>query len=172
VLVDTSVAVSYFSVMVPLRQETKRVKMVRRPSVRERKVAGLVVCCVVMFFGGLWLLQRLAFDFGLLFGPCGVKQRTGLPCPTCGMTTSVLAFVRGDVLTAFFVQPAAAFLCTVLTATAFFAFLSSAFGIYFSAFDRLFAEIRIKHWIVGLLIVIAGGWAVTFTRAWVALARS
>jgi len=133
--------------------------------VRQRKIASLVVLSVLGLFAGLWLLQRVGFDFGVLFGPCGMKQRTELPCPTCGMTTCVLAFARGDLLTAFYVQPAAAFLCTLLVLGAFFAFLVTAFGVYFSAFDRLFAELRLKHVIVGLLVILAAGWMVTMARA-------
>ena len=139
--------------------------MVRRASTTDRKIAGLIAGGVLALFAGLWLLQRVHFDFGLLFGPCGMKQRTGLPCPTCGMTTSVLAFARGDVLTAFYVQPAAAFICSLLFVITFFAFLTSVFGVYFNAFDRVFAEIGVKRVIVGLLIVVAAGWAVTFARA-------
>lgn len=30
--------------------------------------------------------------------PCSFKQLTGLPCPSCGMTTSFSLFVRGDLL--------------------------------------------------------------------------
>jgi hypothetical protein len=84
------------------------------------------------------------------------------------MTTSVLAFARGDLLTAFYVQPAGAFLCTLLVVGAFFAFLMSVFGVYFSAFDRLFAELRVRYLIVGLLVILAAGWAVTMARALVA----
>jgi hypothetical protein len=120
---------------------------------------------VFALFAGLWLLQRMHFDFGLLFGPCGMKQRTGLPCPTCGMTTCVLAFARGDLLTAFYVQPAGGFLCTLLVVATFFAFLVGVFGVYFTAFDRLFAEIGVRQLIVGLLVILAAGWAVTLARA-------
>jgi hypothetical protein len=128
-------------------------------------ISALIVCAVVAGFGGLWLVQRVGFDFGLLFGPCGMKQRTGLPCPTCGMTTCVLAFARGDVLTAFYVQPAGGFLCSLLVVGAFFAFLTSVFGIYFGFFDRLWTELTVKHVVVGLLVILAGGWAVTLARA-------
>jgi len=124
-----------------------------------------MVLGTVAFFGGLWLLQKLGFDFGLLFGPCGMKQRTGLPCPTCGMTTSVLAFARGEVLRAFYVQPAAGLLCTLLVAAAFLAFLAGVFGVYFSIFDRMLNKLRLRDVVLGLLIVLAAGWAVTLSRA-------
>ena len=119
----------------------------------------------VALFGSLWLLQRAGFDFGLLFGPCGMKQRTGLPCPTCGMTTCVLAFARGAWLTSFYIQPAGALLCILLIVGAFFAFLTSTLGVYFSFFDRLWAELKLKWMVAGLLVVLTAGWAVTLARA-------
>lgn len=137
----------------------------RRASARQRGIAALVASAVVALFAGLWLAQRVGFDFGLLFGPCGMKQRTGLPCPTCGMTTAVLAFARGAVFTAFYTQPAAALLCSLLVVGAFFAFLTAVFGIYFISFDRLFVEIKVRVVVVGLLVILAAGWAVTLARA-------
>lgn len=146
-------------------QQVSDRKAVRRATARERAMAALILFVVVAGFGGLWLLQRVGFDFSLLFGPCGMKQRTGLPCPTCGMTTCVLAFARGAVLTAFYVQPAGAFLCTLLVVAAFFAFLTGVLGVYFGIFDRLLVEMKVKYVVAGLLVVLAAGWAVTLARA-------
>lgn len=148
-----------------IRQQIREMKTVRRASARERKVAAGIGLGIVALFAGLWLSQRVGFDFGLLFGPCGFKQRTGLTCPTCGMTTAVLAFARGEVLTAFYVQPAAALLCSLLVLGAFFALLTGVSGVYFTIADRLFAEIRLKHVVLGLLIILAAGWLVTLARA-------
>lgn len=139
--------------------------MIRRASARQRKIAALIALGVIGLFAGLWLLQQIGFDFGLIFPRCGVKQRWGLTCPTCGMTTSVLAFARGEILTAFYVQPAAAFLCTVLVVVAFFALLMSVSGVYFTVLDRLIEEVSIKHLALALLIILAAGWAVTLARA-------
>jgi len=147
------------------RQHIRTAKAARRATARERTIAAVIVAVAVFGFGGVWLLQRLGFDFGLLFGPCGMKQRTGLPCPTCGMTTCVLAFTRGEVLRAFYVQPAGAFLCTLLVAGAFFAFLVGVSGVYFSFLDRLWAELKLKWLVAGLLMILAAGWAVTLARA-------
>jgi hypothetical protein len=148
-----------------VRQQVIAGKIVRRASARQRKIAALIASAVVALFAGLWLAQRVGFDFGLLFGPCGMKQRTGLPCPTCGMTTAVLAFARGDLGTAFYTQPAAALLCSLLVIGAFFASLTAVLGIYFTSLDRLLAGIRVKHVLVGLLVILAAGWAVTLARA-------
>jgi hypothetical protein len=146
-------------------QQDTGIKAVRRASGRERTIAAVVACCIIGSFAGLWLLQRVGFDFGLIFPPCGLRMRTGLTCPTCGMTTAVLAFARGRVLTAFYLQPAAGLLCSILIVVAFFAFLIAVCGVYFSILDRVFAEVRIVHMVVGLLVILAAGWAVTLARA-------
>jgi hypothetical protein len=147
------------------RQHDNRIKAIRRASGRQRRIAAVIAGGLFGLFIGLWLLQRVGFDFGLIFPPCGLKMRTGYTCPTCGMTTAVLAFARGQILTAFYLQPAAGLLCSLLIVVAFFAFLIAVSGVYFSFLDRLFAEIRIIHLVVGLLVILAAGWAVTLARA-------
>ncbi|MBN2210670.1 MAG: DUF2752 domain-containing protein [Sedimentisphaerales bacterium] len=42
------------------------------------------------------------------FPECGFYERTGWPCPTCGMTTSFSYVSRGQIVKAFIVQPAGA----------------------------------------------------------------
>ncbi len=147
------------------RQQDSTSKTTRRASARQRKIAAVIAVVIAGGFGSLWLLERVGFDFGRLFLPCGLKMRTGMPCPTCGMTTAVRAFARGEVLTAFYLQPAAGLLCSLSIATLFFAFLIAVFGIYFNFLDRVFARVRVVHVIVGLLVILAAGWAVTLARA-------
>lgn len=146
-------------------QQDNKGGAIRRASRRQRTIAAVIACGVLGAFAGLWLLQRVGFDCGLIFPPCGLRMRTGLTCPACGMTHAVLAFTQGRVLTAFYLQPAAGLLCSLLAATAFFAFLIAVFGVYFGFLDRLFAEIRMVHVVVGLLVILAAGWAVTLARA-------
>lgn len=52
------------------------------------------------------------------YPPCGMMVMTGLPCPTCGMTTSFAHTVRGQWWSAIAAQPAGFLLCllTVLAA--------------------------------------------------------
>lgn len=38
--------------------------------------------------------------------PCPLRVVTGIPCPMCGMTRGVTAFVHGDVASAFVLNPA------------------------------------------------------------------
>ena len=146
-------------------QQLNRRKILCRASSRQRLLAGLVLSVVVISFGLFWLAANAKIDMGLLINPCGFKQRYGLPCPTCGMTTSVLTFVQGKIFESFYIQPVAALLCCIMVVVAFLAFLIAVFGVYFVFLRRFFTEVKIKHIILALIVIIAAGWAVTLARA-------
>ena len=59
-----------------------------------------VAACLHPDAAGLGTHQQLNLP------PCGFYERTGYPCPTCGMTTSFALTVRGRLIQAFATQPA------------------------------------------------------------------
>jgi len=147
-------------------QQLNKSKFFFRASRRQRAASVVVFLAVFAFFG----LLRLAAHYKISLAPygCGFKQRYDLPCPACGMTTSVFKFTRGEIFGhngAFYVQPAAALLCSVLVIAAFLAFFIAVFGVYLRFINRYFVEVKIRHIILALIIVIAAGWAVTLARA-------
>jgi len=149
----------------PASQQLNKPKFFCRASFHQRLTAGLVLLAVAALFGLFRLAAADRIDMGRWLGPCGFKQRYALPCPTCGMTTSALAFVRGKIFESFYIQPAGALMCCVLVVVAFFAFFIAVFGAYFNFLRRFFAEVKIKHIILALIVVVAAGWLVTLTRA-------
>jgi hypothetical protein len=56
------------------------------------------------------------------FQKCEFMYRTGLPCPSCGMTTSFAWFVRGNWIASIYVQPMG-FVLALLTGGVFWASL-------------------------------------------------
>ena len=48
---------------------------------------------------------------GIQLPRCAFKTITGLPCPTCGVTRTIIALSRGDVARAMFLNPLAAIAC-------------------------------------------------------------
>jgi len=136
-----------------------------RVAVQQRFIAAVIFFAVAAFFGSAWLAAQGKINLGWWLGPCGFKQRYGLPCPTCGMTTATLAFAQGKIWEAFYIQPAAALLCCILVVIALLAFFTAVFGVYFVFLKRFFAEVKVNYLILGLIIIIAAGWAVTLTRA-------
>ena len=146
-------------------QQPNGLKNIRRASFRQRLGAGLVFLAVAAFFGLFRLAAIGKINIGWWLEPCGFKQKYDLPCPTCGMTTSVLTFVRGRIFESFYIQPAAALLCCILVVAAFLAFLMAVSGVYFEFLRRFFAKVKIKYIVLALLIIVAAGWAVTMARA-------
>jgi len=146
-------------------QQVNKLKIFSRASSRQR-MAAVIVCLVVIGFFGLFALAgHYNINMGRWLGYCGFKQRYGLPCPTCGMTTAALAFAQGKIFEAFFIQPACALLCCVLVVIAFLAFVISVFGVYFRFLERFFREVKVRYIILALIVIIAAGWAVTLARA-------
>ena len=126
----------------------------------------MVIClAIIVFFVFFSLMGHYNVNMGRWLGECGFKLRTGLPCPTCGMTTATLAFSQGHIIRAFYIQPACALICSLMVITAVIAFIVSVFGVYFSFIRTIFRDIKIRYFVVALIIIIAAGWAVTLARA-------
>ena len=146
-------------------QELNKREIFRRASFRQRAIAGIVFLGIGAFFSVLWLAAKGKIDIGLWLLPCGFKQRYGLPCPTCGITTSILAFAEGRIFESFYIQPAGALSCLMLAAAAILNLFTVLSGRYFCFARRFFAEVKVRYVIIGVLIIIAGGWMVTLARA-------
>lgn len=54
-----------------------------------------------LLLGGLAALQFGVVTAGLPGWPCPFKAAFGIPCPGCGMSTSVSSLLHGDILGAF-----------------------------------------------------------------------
>jgi hypothetical protein len=146
-------------------QQVNKRKIFCRASSGQRLTAAIVCLAVLAFFGMFALAGHYKFDIGRWLGPCGFRQRTGLPCPTCGMTTATLAFSQGKIFEAFYIQPACGLLCCLTVVAAFFALVIAVFGVYFRFLRNFFAEVKLRYMILALLIIIAAAWAVTLARA-------
>jgi hypothetical protein len=90
---------------------------------------------------------------------CAFEQRTGLPCPACGMTTSFAWFVRGNIPASFYIQPMGTLLA-VLAVIAFWTGLYAA--LTGRAAYRLVLFIPGRYYLVPLLscAVIAWAWKI------------
>ena len=146
-------------------QQLNKPKFFYRASSGRRLIAAIVCLGIIIFFAVFALAGHYRIDMGRWLGYCGFKQRTGLPCPTCGMTTATLAFAQGRILEAFDIQPACGLLCCVMVIVGILAFIIAVFGIYFRFIERFFTEVKVRYMILALVIIIAAGWAVTLARA-------
>jgi hypothetical protein len=138
-------------------------KLFSRASATQRLIAAGIFLLIAGGFLLAWLMGH--FHFTIYPFPCGFKQRHNLPCPTCGMTTAVIAFARGDIAGAFYTQPAAGFFCCLAAVIAFFAFLITVFGVYSPLIERRLASLKLRYILAVLLLIFAAGWAVTLARA-------
>lgn len=90
------------------------------------------------------------------FGKCGMLVTTGLPCPTCGMTTAFAYTVRGRLFRAFMAQPTGLVLALATIATALVSSWSLATGRAPHITVPLISPYRL---FTILLVLLIGGWA-------------
>jgi len=146
-------------------QQINKTEILRRASFRQRLLAGLVLLTAVALFSPFMLAAANKIDIDRWLNPCGFRQSYGLPCPTCGMTTSAVAFAGGNIIESFYIQPAGALLCCLLVVTAVLAFTMAVFGVYLVFLERLFSQVKVRHIIVAVIVITAAGWAVTLAQA-------
>ena len=146
-------------------KKSESAKIPNKVTIPQRIVAAGVFFAVFGLFGVLWAGANSTIDMTRLFGICEFKRTYGLPCVTCGMTTSAMAFVQGRICESFYIQPAAMVFCSCLVVIAVFALLITVFGVNFAFLQRLEGGRIIKYVIVLVIIILSAGWAVTIARA-------
>ena len=120
-----------------------------RPSIpaylRLRGILTALVCTFILLTA--WHLEPSYLPLGprswLSFPQCAFQNRTGYPCPTCGMTTAWARAVRADLISAFRANIAGA----VLAIAAFLVLLA---GLATAVLGRVF-YLRIVAPVLGLL---------------------
>jgi hypothetical protein len=150
-----------------LSQQSSAQKLVFFASTKRRLLAAGVFLAIAGGFAVLWVAGH--YRIKLYPFACGFKQRYGLPCPTCGFTTSAVVFAQGHIIDSFYIQPAAAVFCCITALIAIFALLQAVFGIYSPILESRLKSVKLRYVIAALVFIIAAGWGVTLTRAIIAL---
>lgn len=117
------------------------------------------------FLGSVVILGLAVFlspGYGLhqAFGypTCGFKLGSGLPCVSCGMTTAFSYAAEGDLIGAFRVQPAGAFLALFVAVFAIVSGYALASGMSLAPIGKAIWRPRV---IVPLIALLIGSWVYT-----------
>jgi len=146
-------------------QQINKSKFIFHASSKHRMIAAIIFIALSAFFGFFAIAAHYHVDMGSRLGRCGFKQMYGLPCPTCGYTTATIAFSQGKIIDAFDIQPACALICSIFVVIGIISFIIAIFGVNFRFISRFFDEVKIRHIIFSLIVIITSGWAVTLARA-------
>jgi hypothetical protein len=121
---------------------------------------GVGMGCLVLLLIGIWLVpngsQGISTHTQLGFPRCQFEARTGVPCPSCGFTTSVTYFAHGNVLASIYVQPMGFVIAVFFAASVWIGFYIAVTG---RPVHRLLSQVRGRVWLIGLLSIAIGAWA-------------
>ncbi len=126
---------------------------------RTRLNAVLVLVGVIAIVGVSFYVEpdpaRTNAKRRLPLRPCGFLMTTGLPCPTCGMTTSFAFMARGHAVAAFEQQPAGALLALLTAGLGVLALVVLVTG---RRFEINWYRINPMHVLVGFMALFMGSW--------------
>jgi len=90
------------------------------------------------------------------FQPCNFLERTGVPCPSCGMTTSFALLVRGRVFSSLYVQPMGTLLAMATGVTVWVALYVAITGrpVY-----RMLRVVPGIYWVLPPMFFAVAAWA-------------
>ena len=92
---------------------------------------------------------------GLGLAECQFLYRTGLPCPSCGYTTSFAWFARGNIVASLYVQPMGTLLAAICAAGVWVGFYIAVSG---RAVHRVLRGFEPGTWIIGLMVLAIAAW--------------
>jgi hypothetical protein len=120
---------------------------------------GLAAGCLAGLLAAAWLPPNPAgygSHTGLGLQSCQFLDRTGVPCPGCGMTTSFTWFVRGNFAASVYVQPMGAALALLACACVWVGFYIALTG---RPAHRLLQVLPGRYYYGPLLALALAAWA-------------
>jgi hypothetical protein len=93
---------------------------------------------------------------GIQLPRCAFKTITGLPCPTCGVTRTVIALSRGDVERGLFMNPLAAIACAA--ALVYLAYAAVVLALRLPRFRPTVSAVGARWLRIATVAVVAVNW--------------
>lgn len=115
--------------------------------------------CLAVLVLAAWLKpdpSGMSTHLQLGLQPCGFYQAFGIPCPSCGMTTSFAWFARGNIPASLYVQPMGTVLAVLTVLGMWTGLYMAATG---TAVHRLLGRVPPRYYVVPLLAAAIIAWA-------------
>jgi hypothetical protein len=95
--------------------------------------------------------------------PCTFKELTGLPCPSCGMTTSFALLVRGDLMSSLRANAAGTVLAVLWAAAIPWLLLCGVTG---RPWGRTLAQRTILGLVIAFMVLLFVRWIIVLALIW------
>jgi hypothetical protein len=119
---------------------------------------GVALACLAVLVTGARLNpdgSGIGTHTQLGFQRCQFEARTGVPCPSCGFTTSVTYFAHGNVLASIYLQPMG---FVVAVGFAAGVWIGTYIAVTGRPVHRLVTLLPGRGWLYVLLTIAIGGW--------------
>ena len=134
-----------------------------------RLTAAVIFAVSVAVLGVAFWLTPNPNGFGthqaLGLPPCGLLRSTGIPCATCGMTTSFSYAAHGDLVASFINQPAGAILALLTAMAAVVSGYALVTGMSLAPIGAVIFRPRVIV-LAGAVVLIAWAYKIVIVTGW------
>jgi len=120
----------------------------------------IMLFCMV---GYIWLVMHIDSRWVSFVGPiCVFKKTTGIPCPSCGSTRSMIALIHGDFLKGLSWNPMGLLLLGGLIVFPFWllhdvTFKKDSFHVFYTSFEKTVSKKQVA-WPLLLILMLNWCW--------------
>ena len=120
-----------------------------------------LILTIAVIVGYAWLSWSLIQEHEhTVFTPCIIKNVTGIPCPSCGTTRSLLAIAKGHLADSILINPLGLFAAGLLITLPFWLLYDTVFAkstLYKSyiGFENI---LKIKPIAITLILLVIANW--------------
>ncbi|OIQ18631.1 MAG: hypothetical protein BM557_06820 [Flavobacterium sp. MedPE-SWcel] len=120
-----------------------------------------IILSIGLIAGYTWLVYLLFRDNSKQGLPaCFIKNTTGVPCPSCGNTRSVLAIIKGNFIDAILINPLGIIIATIMVVSPFWLLydITSKKDTLYKSYLKFEKIITTKSIMILLIILILLNW--------------
>lgn len=105
--------------------------------------------------GYIWLYYNINFPKNAhhIGGVCFIKQLTGVPCPSCGSTRSVISLLQGNLLDALYWNPIGLIILSIIIIAPLWVLFDYVFSKDSLLTSYLKAEQKIKNYKIAIPLI-------------------
>jgi len=116
---------------------------------------------LALIAGYCYITWVLVTDALLHFTPCPIKNITGIACPSCGVTRSVLLIANGDLKSAILINPLGFIVAAIMVVAPFWLLYDVTLkkGTLYDSYIKTENVLKTKWIAILLTVLIAVNWA-------------
>lgn len=119
-----------------------------------------ILLTVLIIVGYSWVIYNIILGQGSNQIVCPIKMISGYPCPSCGTTRSVISMFKGDIYSAFSINPFGIFMFGLMLIVPFWLLYDFIFrkSTLWTMYNKVESILKNKKIALPLILLVIANW--------------